>query len=86
MDELPGWPEPIKEIQRHWIGKSHGVAVDFGRPRAASPTANVRCIAVYGESDVLIFSGSLQLAPLKVFTTRLDTLLGVTFVVGTLAL
>ncbi len=27
--ELVDWPEPIKEMQRHWIGKSIGTEVDF---------------------------------------------------------
>lgn len=23
------WPEPVKEMQRHWIGKSHGAEIEF---------------------------------------------------------
>lgn len=47
------WPEPLKEMQRNWIGKSIGAKVFF---------------QVYGH-DVKI----------EVFTTRPDTLFGVTF-------
>lgn len=47
------WPEPLKEMQRNWIGKSIGAKVFF---------------QVYGH-DIKI----------EVFTTRPDTLFGVTF-------
>lgn len=47
------WPEPLKEMQRNWIGKSLGAELSF---------------PVEGH-DVEI----------KVFTTRIDTIFGVTF-------
>jgi len=47
------WPEPLKEMQRNWIGKSVGASVRFG-----------------------IENSSRQI---EVFTTRPDTLFGVTF-------
>lgn len=47
------WPEPLKEMQRNWIGKSLGAEVSF-------PVE---------DHDVQI----------KVFTTRIDTIFGVTF-------
>ncbi|MFT4738155.1 MAG: leucyl-tRNA synthetase, partial [Paraglaciecola sp.] len=47
------WPEPIKEIQRNWIGKSIGAEIDF---------------EVEGYSEKI-----------RVFTTRIDTIYGVTF-------
>ncbi|WP_276495993.1 leucine--tRNA ligase [Pontibacter litorisediminis] len=49
------WPEPIKEMQRNWIGKSVGAELDF---------------TVEGAEDKI-----------KVFTTRIDTIYGATFVV-----
>ncbi|PTX20145.1 leucyl-tRNA synthetase [Pontibacter mucosus] len=49
------WPEPIKEMQRNWIGKSVGAELDF---------------AVEGNEEKI-----------KVFTTRIDTIFGATFVV-----
>src|SRR3954468_23302225 len=49
------WPESLKAMQRHWIGRSEGARVEF---------------AIAGESG----------ARLPVFTTRPDTLYGVTFV------
>jgi len=29
LDELPGWPEQVKTMQRNWIGKSRGMEVTF---------------------------------------------------------
>lgn len=49
------WPEPMKEMQRNWIGKSVGTEFKFRIP----------------DSDFTI----------DVFTTRIDTIFGVTFVV-----
>ncbi len=67
LDCLPGldWPEKTKKIQTNWIGRSEGSQLSF-----------------YCEKDgqrMLSEDGS----PLKldVFTTRADTLMGVTYVV-----
>jgi leucyl-tRNA synthetase len=49
------WPEPIKEMQRNWIGKSFGAEVDF---------------EVEGSEEKI-----------RVFTTRIDTIFGVSFMV-----
>jgi len=54
LDALPGWPESVKTMQRHWIGRSEGLEIAF---------------AVEGVSE-----------PMVVFTTRPDTLMGVTYV------
>jgi leucyl-tRNA synthetase len=53
---LVDWPESIKEMQRHWIGKSEGAEVRF---------------AIDGHPQ----------KNFEVFTTRPDTLFGVTFCV-----
>lgn len=49
------WPEPVKEMQRNWIGKSIGCELDF---------------TVENGDDTI-----------RVFTTRVDTIYGVTFMV-----
>ena len=53
LDNLPGWPDAVKTMQRNWIGRSEGLEIQFN---------------VEGHE------------PLTVFTTRPDTLMGVTFV------
>lgn len=52
LDQMPGWPEQVKTMQRNWIGRSEGVTVTFKT-----------------QMDI----------ELKIFTTRVDTLFGVTF-------
>ncbi|SFF35201.1 leucyl-tRNA synthetase [Pedobacter antarcticus] len=54
------WPEPIKEMQRNWIGKSVGASVRFKieNPPAGLPTDQI-----------------------EVFTTRVDTIFGVSYLV-----
>lgn len=54
LDNLPGWPDQVKTMQRNWIGRSHGVsfALQVDRPNCQ---------------------------PLEVYTTRIDTLMGVTY-------
>ncbi|WP_327041528.1 leucine--tRNA ligase [Micromonospora ureilytica] len=55
LDDLDSldWPEPIKLMQRNWIGRSTGAHIDF-------PTSA---------------------APVRVFTTRPDTVFGATYMV-----
>ncbi|MFV9615656.1 MAG: leucine--tRNA ligase [Gammaproteobacteria bacterium] len=53
LDQLEGWPEQVRTMQRNWIGRSTGVELQF---------------EVDGEPA------------LKVYTTRADTLMGVTYV------
>ena len=54
LDDLPGWPEQVKTMQRNWIGRSEGAAIRFA-----------------------LTEGNGELT---VFTTRADTLYGVTYV------
>jgi leucyl-tRNA synthetase len=56
------WPEPIREMQKNWIGKSVGCELDF--PIATPPVGH--------NGGVL---------SIRVFTTRIDTIYGVTFMV-----
>jgi leucyl-tRNA synthetase len=58
---LPGWPERVKVMQEHWLGKSEGVRFAFLHD-------------VHSADGKLIGGGRLY-----VFTTRADTIMGVTF-------
>ena len=63
IDTLDRWPENVRTMQRHWIGRSEGVEVDFTLAPVENPQAT-------------------QIGPgekIPVFTTRPDTLYGVTF-------
>jgi leucyl-tRNA synthetase len=71
LDHLPGWPEQVKTMQRNWIGKSYGVRFAF-RVAAAGDTSSPSPLAGEGRGE----GGDL----LWVYTTRADTVMGVTFV------
>jgi len=72
------WPEPIKLMQRNWIGRSEGAEVDFlalGKSSSAQAWFDARKrsgwpAGVPPEADVI-----------RVFTTRPDTLYGATYMV-----
>lgn len=53
------WPEPVKEMQRNWIGKSVGASVRFKIEGTAA----------------------LPVEHIEVFTTRVDTIFGVSYLV-----
>ncbi|WP_414729859.1 leucine--tRNA ligase [Zhongshania aliphaticivorans] len=57
LDQLDGWPEQVKTMQRNWIGRSQGVQMRFD---LEAPVAGTDSFEVY--------------------TTRPDTLMGVTYV------
>ncbi len=57
LDQLDGWPEQVKTMQKNWIGKSTGLEIEFPLESGLETPDN-----------------------LKVYTTRPDTLMGVTYV------
>jgi leucyl-tRNA synthetase len=67
LDELD-WPEPLKLMQRNWIGKSEGAEIDF--PSAAGTAPARRGFPAQPAANVV-----------RVYTTRPDTIFGVTFMV-----
>ena len=70
LELLKGWPERVKVMQRNWIGKSEGARIDF------------RLVGATGRSPLLSSPPQADTTPtLTCFTTRPDTLFGVTFMV-----
>lgn len=67
LDDLEGldWPERTKKVQNHWIGRSEGAEIVFTAEKNGQPLVNAA-----GEE-----------VKLTVFTTRADTLMGVSYVV-----
>ena len=75
------WPEKIKMAQRNWIGRSEGVEVVFGLRHsgdesARTPESDSGCVRglTYQNDGKTGMTDEVE-----VFTTRLDTILGVTF-------
>ena len=65
---LPEWPEKVLTMQRNWIGRSEGARVKF--PLQATETRKHGDDAQkHGDQDAI-----------EVFTTRIDTIYGATFV------
>lgn len=60
------WPEPVKEMQRNWIGKSVGASVRFTIEKSAELESQISAL----KDDYI-----------EVFTTRVDTIFGVSYLV-----
>jgi leucyl-tRNA synthetase len=56
LDDLHGWPEQVRTMQKNWIGKSRGVEMTFA---LSNPVGDINSFDIY--------------------TTRPDTLMGVTY-------
>ena len=54
LEQLDGWPEQVRTMQRNWIGRSEGIEMQFG---------------IAGREELL-----------SIYTTRPDTIMGVTYV------
>ncbi len=55
--DLVDWPESVKEMQRNWIGRSEGAAVDFeiaGHADQKIEVFTTRCDTLFGASYVVL--------------------------------
>ena len=78
LGSLPGWPERVKTMQANWIGKSHGVNFGFPYDFTSAAGASTALPSSSGGGDG--GEGTFPLrGTIKVFTTRADTIMGVTF-------
>ena len=69
LDTLSGWPERVRLMQANWIGRSEGVELSFDY------AADARSLLAPARDS----AAAAVPTGLKVFTTRADTLFGVTF-------
>jgi leucyl-tRNA synthetase len=68
-DKMPGWPERVKLMQENWIGKSEGVRFAFTHDIKGADGKLIGAAA----------DGQGEAGRMYVFTTRADTIMGVTF-------
>ncbi len=75
LDTLSGWPEQVKTMQANWIGRSEGVRFAFEIPDAVAATLPSPTGGGIEGGGTLAKNNLLW-----VYTTRADTIMGVTFV------
>jgi leucyl-tRNA synthetase len=74
------WPEPMKEMQRNWIGKSVGASVKFKIERPKTEDGSPK-IENDNLQDITSDIGHRTSGYIEVFTTRVDTIFGVSYLV-----
>ncbi len=80
LDELD-WPEPIKLMQRNWVGKSQGALVAFPLAKEwALEDGRWKCLDD-GASCPASFTYDNFPNAIRIYTTRHDTLFGATYMV-----
>ncbi len=84
------WPEKIKTMQKNWIGRSEGAEIKFkvvedakpgSKPAASELLAGERGSDSLDEESAPELTSAGSLSDVVVFTTRPDTIFGVTFLV-----
>ncbi len=71
------WSDSLKETQRNWIGRSEGTEIEFEVKSEERRTKNSNAT---GQDDSSLFTLNSSLK-FTIFTTRADTIFGVTFMV-----
>lgn len=67
LDKLTDWPDSVKTMQRNWIGRSEGARVKF------------RLLPAGYKPGTAVPAAAADDPQIEIFTTRPDTLFGVTF-------
>jgi leucyl-tRNA synthetase len=62
LDDLQGWPEKVRTMQRNWIGRSEGALVDFKLDGVSGPAGD-KITVFTTRIDTIYGATSLQLAP-----------------------
>jgi leucyl-tRNA synthetase len=67
LDQLNGWPEKVRTMQRNWIGRSEGTLVDFkldySQPHSGFGPAGATISVFTTRVDTIYGATSVQLAP-----------------------
>src|ERR1022692_3673354 len=67
LDQLGGWPEKVRTMQRNWIGRSEGTLVDFkldySQPHSGFGPAGATISVFTTRVDTIFGATSVQLAP-----------------------
>ena len=71
------WSDSLKETQRNWIGRSEGTEIEFEVKNEERRTKNQNAT---GQDDSSLFTLNSSFK-FTIFTTRADTIFGVTFMV-----
>lgn len=67
IDNLEGWPDAVRTMQRNWIGRSEGVEFDFALVIDEANETSGADASIAGQTAI------------RVYTTRPDTVAGVTY-------
>ncbi|MEY7847994.1 leucine--tRNA ligase [Natrarchaeobius sp. A-rgal3] len=73
LEDLEGWPEGVREIQRNWIGRQEGAKIGFELSRAVGSAGRESVGAIDRDES----NGTI--AGVEVFSTRPETVCGATY-------
>ena len=82
LDQLPGWPEKVRTMQRNWIGRSQGATIEFvldaSEPEEKSKSKGYGKSILPAPADFVAGAIAPDATRIPVYTTRVDTIFGAT--------